>query len=285
MTGRAPPPWLAEMQARFGAVIRTPLDRSTNTLRATPEAYDPGALAEAMDGPRAVAADRLAVYNRQYWFRLFGVMQTAFPLTSRLLGHWHFNEHSGRFLLAHPPRHWDLDHAPDGFERFFADSLGEHPHRDVLLDAAQLDAAWRVIFRAPATVPFQPSAADAARLLDARLEGSPATAIVVERWPLLALRSVAAAARGEARVGVPERLAQPRWWALVREVAGIRQLTLEAREAELLMLLREYPVREALARLEAGCSEAERVALPGNAQRWLAQGVARGMWTGLAPGD
>ncbi len=283
MSGREPPPWLAEMQARFGAVIRTPLDRSTNTLRATPAAYDPGALAEAMDGPRAVAADRLAVYNRQYWFRLFGVLQTAFPLTSRLLGHWHFNEHSARFLLAHPPRHWDLDRAPDGFEDFLADSLGEHAHRDVLLDAAQLDAAWRVIFRAPATAPFVPSAADAARLLDARLQTSPATAIVVERHALLALRGVAAAARGETRVAVPERLAQPRWWVLVREVAGIRQLTLEAREAELLLLLRDYTVREALARLEAGCSEAERATLPGSTQRWLAQGVARGMWTGLAP--
>ncbi len=58
-----------------------------------------------------------------------------------------------------------------------------------------------------------------------------------------------------------------------------------ALEGELLRSYGRHPVREALARLEAGCTEAERAALPGNAQRWLAQGVARGMWTGLAPGD
>lgn len=285
MTGREAPPWLAAMQERFGAVIRTPLDRSSGTLRATTGAYDPAALAEAADGPRRAAAERLAIYNRQYWFRLFGVLQTAFPLTARLLGHWFFNEHSARFLLAHPPRHWDLDRAPDGFEDFLGESLGEDARRDLLLDAARLDAAWRRVFRAPAVAPFQPSASDAARLLDARLEASPATAIVVERWPLLALRSVAAAAKGEARVAAPDPLPEPRWWVLIREATGIRQLALEAREGELLALLRSYTVREALARVEAACPEAERAALPAGAQRWLAQGVARGLWTGISAPD
>lgn len=286
MTGRDAPAWLAEMQWRFGAVIRTPLDRGSGTLRAATEAYGPDALAEAVDGPRRAAGERLAIYNRQYWFRLFGVMQTAFPLTSRLIGHWHFNGHAARFLLDHPPRHWDLDRAPDGFEDLLGGWLGDDPRRDLLIDAARLDAAWRRIFRAPAVAPFQPAASDAARLLDARLEPSPATALVMERWPLLALRSEAAAARGEARVAAPERLSSPRWWVLVREATGIRQLGLEARESELLALLRTHTVREALARLEAACPEAERGALPANAQRWLAQGVARGLWAGLsAPGQ
>ena len=89
MTARSAPDWLVELQGRFGAVIRTPLDRSSGALRATVSANAPAALDDSLDGPRRPAAERLAVYNRQYWFRLFGVMQTAFPLTARLLGHWH----------------------------------------------------------------------------------------------------------------------------------------------------------------------------------------------------
>ena len=281
MSGRDAPPWLAALQGRFGEALRTPLDRSAGRLRATPDAYDPGAVADVVDGPRAAAAERLAVYNRQYWFRLFGVVQTAFPLTARLLGHWHLNDHAGRFFLAHPPRGWDVDRAPDGFEDFLQGSLGEHPAREALLEAARLAAAWRALFRAPAVAPFAPDPSDAARLPDARLAPSPAAAVFVERWPLLALKRALAAAPGESAVPLPARLPQPRAWALLRESAGIRHLALEPREAELLVLLRRHTVRDALAALEASCPEAERSSLPGDARRWLAQGVARGMWVGL----
>lgn len=282
MSDRTAPRWLGELQAHFGAVLRSPLDRSTGALRATPSEYDPDALGAVLDGPRARAAERLAVYNRQYWFRLFGVLQTAFPLTARLLGHWRFNDYAGRFLLAHPPRSWDIDHAPEGFETFLAGALGDDVARDALVEAARIDAAWRALFRAPATPPFQPTAADAARLLDARLVPSPACAFVLERWPLLELKSALASARGEAPVPLPAPLPQARWWALVRETAGIRHLPLEAREGELLALLRRRTVRDALAALEGSVPTPERAALPGQAQRWLAKSVERGFWTGLA---
>lgn len=282
MTEKPAPPWLADLQARVGAVLRTPLDRSSGTLRATTESYDSVTLLEALDRPQARAVDRLAVYNRQYWFRLFGTLQTAFPLTARLLGHWAFNEHAAGFLLAHPPRGWDLERAAEGFEDFLGDSLAATPERDALLEAARLDAAWRSVFRAPATTPFRPRAEDAARLLDTRLEPSPATALVVEHWPLLALKNALASLGDESVAPMPARLAQPRWWALVRESAGIRQLALEPREAELFLLLHRCTVRDALAQLEAACSPDERAALPMQAQRWLARSVERGLWSGLA---
>ncbi|MDB4931324.1 MAG: hypothetical protein JWM10_3808 [Myxococcaceae bacterium] len=275
------PAWLADFQRRFGAVLRAPLDRGSGTLRADPARYDRGALGEALDGPRAPAAERLAVYNRQYWFRLFGVMQTAYPLTARLLGHWHFNGHSAAFLLAHPPRHWDIDRAPDGFDDYLAAALADDPSHDALVESARLDAAWRALFRAPATAAFRPTAADAARLLDARLVPSPAVAVVSERWPLLELKRALAHDRGESAVALPPPLPHARWWALVRETAGIRHLALEAREGELLALLRERTVRDALAALEARCPDAERAALPADARRWLGRSVERGFWSGL----
>lgn len=281
MTTKPAPAWLSELQARFGSVIRTPLDRSTGTLRATVTDYDPAAVLDAIDGPHAVAAERLAVYNRQYWFRLFTVLQRAFPVTVRLLGAWAFNEHASRFILARPPRHWDLDHAPDGFADALIEALEARPDRDGLVDAVTLDDAWRRLFRAPETRPFHPSADDAARLLDSRLVMSPAVAVVVERYPLLEARASLIAMRSVTPVALPERLAEPRWWALAREPNGVRHLPLEPGEGALLTLLGRYAVREALARLEAACAESERAELPAATQRWLARSVERGIWEGL----
>lgn len=284
MTSGRAPAWLADLQARFGRVIRTPLDRSTGTLRATPEAYDALARAQASNGPVASGDERLAVYNRQYWFRLFTVLHGAFPLTSRLVGYWQFNDYAARFLLAHPPRHWDIDRVPNGFDDFFCDALDREdaPEREALSEAARLDAAWRAVFEAPAVTPFRPSAEDAARLLDARLVPSPAVAVVEEHWPLLELRRRLRDDASEARAALPARLARPNRWALVRRPEGIGQLTLEAREAELFSLLREHSVGDALARLEAACSDEERAALPARARTWLARSVQLEFWAGLA---
>ena len=53
MSSKPAPAWLAELQAHFGAALRTPLDRSTGTLRATPERYDAEVLAEIVESARA----------------------------------------------------------------------------------------------------------------------------------------------------------------------------------------------------------------------------------------
>jgi hypothetical protein len=285
MTLRPAPPWLEALQQRFSSVIRTPLDRSTLTLRATPDRYDPAAVRDALDGPRTPASERLAVYNRQYWFRLFTVLQTAFPITVRLVGYWRFNELASRFLLARPPTSWDIDRAPDGFERFLEDTLVEgetNVSRDALVDASRVDSAWRGVFRAPEVPPFEPSPAQAARLLDLRLVPSPASAIVFERWPLIALKATLASAHRDGAVALPERLSEPRAWALVREPNGVRQLPLEALEASLFTLLAQHTVRDALALLEQSCADDSRASLPANTQRWLARSVALGLWAGVA---
>ena len=285
------PDWLQRFQARFSAMLRTPLDRATGTLRAQPPAYDALLRGETLDGPKSTADERLSVYNRQYWFRLFGVVQSAFPLTTRLLGHWLFNDYAARFLMTHPPRGWNIDRVPDGFDAFLAHELPESgvllgtPPRRLdrlaLLDAARIDAAWREVFLAPESPSYRPSAADAARLMSARLVPSPTVALLEEHWPLLALRRSLIDDRSESPVLLPPKLAHSQSWALVRKPAGIGQLALEAREAELFCLLRERPVGDALARLELACSEEERLSLPARTQEWLGRSVELGFWSGL----
>jgi hypothetical protein len=289
MTTRPGPDWLARFQASFGAAIRAPLDRSTGTLRATPEAY-PTDL-DVRDAANASAAARLGVYQRQYWFRLFSVMHEAFPLTTRVLGHWRANELAERFLLESPPRHWDLDRAPDGFDAWLAGALpddgvevdpdGRRAPRDAIVEAATLDAAFRQVFGAPAVVPFHPSAADAARLATARLVPSPAVRVLRERWPWVASRATWIAEASERAIELPAPHPAPRWWAIVRRDDALAALPLAPREGELLTLLRAHTLEHALAQLGAACAPDERAALPAHVQAWLARSVQLGFWSGL----
>lgn len=272
------PAWLRAFQERFTEMLRTPLDRSTNALRAQSEAYPAEAVAMAADGPHSAAPQRLAVYNRQYWFRLFTVLQSAFPVTAKLMGYWRFNEFAARFLSANPPRSWDIDRVADGFERFLSVETAELAEGPMWSEASALDAVWRGLLREPESTPFQVSPEIAAHLLDARLVRSSSVALLCERWPLLEWRAVVQSKPEDERVPAPGRLAEPRWWALVRERNGVRQVPLEPGEGALIALLSEHRVRDALAQLEAECPEDERASLPAKAQRWLANSVLRGVW-------
>lgn len=269
------PAWLAALQSSFGELLRSSLDRSTGTLTARTAEYDPALLAAVDEGPHAPAAERLAVYHRQYWFRLFTALQTAHPLTTRLLGPWRFNDHADRFLRAHGPSHWDIDRDLDGFDRSLAATLTHGPDRAIVLEAVALDTLRRSLFRAPAVRPFAPGPADAARLPDGRLVPSPAVAVFRETFALVE------GLDATDPTAVPPPLAHPRWWLLTREPAAIRYTALAPLEGELLTRLAGRTVRAALAELEALCDASARSSLPAEVQRWLAQSVARGCWVGL----
>lgn len=281
MSPRAVPPWLEDLQARFGAVLRTPLDRGTGTLTATPGGYPAAARDDVTAGPHTSAEARLGVYNRQYWYRLFTVLQTVFPLLVDLLGAWDFNAYASDFLLAHPPRGWDLERVPDGFEAFFAERVRGHRDAAALTAAAQLDAGWRALLRQPPARAFQPSPDEAARLLDGHLRPSPSVMLMEDAWGLLHRKVSLAGPRAEHASPLPPRRETSTWFCIVREPGGVRHVALEPGEGALLALLRGFSVREALARLESACEPGAREALPEAARRWLAKGAERGVWVGV----
>lgn len=278
---RAAPPWLEAFQGRFGSILRTPLDRGSGTLTAQPDAYDPALVEATLDGPSTSRADRLAVYNRQYWFRMFGVLHDAFPLVCRLIGYWAFNAHAGRYLEAHPPRGWDVDAVPDAFVVFFEEHLDHEPveEREALVEAARMDAAFRQVFRAPPIAPFRPSPEDAALLLDARLVRSPAVIRVEEHSALAELRRTILRDPSERSFPFPRAWPEMRSFAIISADEKTLEIPLEPREADLLRLLDAHPVREALGMLERACPEHERPALPAKTQLWLARSVQRGWWS------
>lgn len=286
------PAWLADFQARFGRALRAPLDRRTGTLRAATTAYEKRLCDEVRPGSRLGRRERLAVYNRQYWLRLFGLMAKEFPLTARLVGHWHFNELVTRFLLERAPSGWDIEEVPTGFEAFLERTAPARVRRQgaqrelpraALLQAATIDGVQRRLFLAPADAMYRPSSAAVRHMPSGRLQPSDRVAFVSEDWPLLVLRRAVMDDPSEGAIPLPLRLAERQYWALVRTPAGIGELALEAPEARLFELLVEHPLGEALARLERMTPPEQRPDLPAKVQRWLARSVGLGFWRALEP--
>ena len=84
------PPSLLKLQQLFGDAISMPLELIDDdaNFRMREEEYDSEILKLLL--PREdlglTAADRLATYNQQYWFRLLSTMQEEYPLLARLMG-------------------------------------------------------------------------------------------------------------------------------------------------------------------------------------------------------
>ena len=284
MTRSATEAWLAVLQRRFGEVLRKPLDAAGGSLRAQTGRYD-SQLSAAVRG-------NLAVYNRQYWFRLLTAMQTSWPLCARLLGMFHFNLHAQQFLLQHPPAHYDLHTISVGFDRYLADALHSEtvdrgPHdaplpRAILLEAATLDATFTRVFHARAEPRFDPRKHAPGELVQRKLVSSAAYARVEEHWPLVELRFALRTDTSEAAVPVPAPLPAAQTWAVFRNAQGVAQLRLDPLQAKLLALLERYPLGEALAHLEAEVDPSAHATLPEQTRAWIAQGIANAFWIGLA---
>lgn len=287
MTWPSSPPWLLALQARFGDMLRTPLERSSGQLRADTGVYEAALVEAAAPSPTLGSADRLAVYHRQYWFRLFTVLHGLYPLTTRLVGHWRFNELAAAHLVKRPPRGFDIDAIGEHFELSVAEWFHQAAEASLgvdaaaVLEAARVDAAFHRVTRAPHGAPFRPAPADAARFADHRLRLSAAVAVLQERWPSCELRMGLVDEPSDAAVRLPEPWPAARHWLLARHASKLGLLALEPLEADLLGLLQQLPLAQALGRLEAAVPPEERDSLPGRAQAWLARSVRLGVWAGF----
>jgi hypothetical protein len=282
--------WLADWQRRFGDALMTPLDRDSGTLAATPERYDRDLLAGLVASPTHDAPARLAVYQRQYWFRLFGVLQHEYRLTAALVGAWAMNGLAAEFLLAHPPRVADLRHAADGFTAHLEATLppgGVVPGprqpkvpRALVVEGARVDAAFRTVLAAPEAPRYRPSAAEAEPLARSRLVPSGSWVIVEETRAMCAQHRLLGDVAPARPVAPPPRHPRPQALAIARVDEALRVLPLEPLQARLYRLVSLHALDDALARLEAEVADLARPALVSRTQVWLAASVDLGFWRG-----
>lgn len=281
--------WLGALQARFSEVLRRPLTvTSFGTLQSDPTQYPAHTLADVLPSAKLSAAQRLSVYQTQYWMRLLRTLQEQYPLTTHLCGAWELNRYGMAFLTQHPPRQRDLGCIGDGFASYLEAQLLHAPESrdgaarvpsEAWLEAARIDAAYRRVFVAPPQVSWRLGPDDVVEPTASRLRISAALAIVREHWPLLQLRT-ATLGRPDAPDTLPARQAQPQAWVLHRTALGVMHARLDPDDARLLELLAERTLGEALAILER--ETLDKQTLPARVHRFLSQAMRANFFTGLS---
>ncbi len=239
------PATLLALQDSFTQTIREPL-------------IDDSATILGRDLSRGMTA-----YHRQYWMRLFTVLQGQFPLLCALIGAAPFNVLAQDYLLAHPPAHRDLGEIPMSFCEFAASELAERERTGL-----EIDYAFWHCFRAPVDEPLQVEASEIGGLATQTLEPRASVRIVWEAWNLMEVR-----ARDEDIDLV--KLAEPAAWVVYRAESSIRFERLATMEAKVLTWMAKEPLGGALARAQ---EQMDAARLAENVGAWLARAVSRNHW-------
>ena len=279
--------WLAQLQAQFGAGLRLALDRKTGVLQAPVGDYDAKLIDQLADGPTLVAAQRFAVYHRQYWFRLFTTLQQAYPLLVDLLSAWKFNEVAAQYLAQHPPTQADLHSVVAQFALYLEQKWSEDANLEVGSDsisaavlrcAAQIDDAFSRVIVAPDLPRFSLSPELANHLAQVKLHAAPGWRLICDPWQLLQRRHELVRGTPSVQLGEIGRTRQPVWWLVFASSTGYGVRELTSRHAVFLQLLDALPLGQALTQLEAATQADAQSNLPELVQEWLAQGVRDGLW-------
>lgn len=189
MSQAEPPEGLAALQAAFGQAIATPLEIGGPETLIQVDRYPRLALTAVKPHGGRSAPERLATYNKQYWFRLLTVMQEEFPLLCRMMGLTAFNQMVTEYLTRYPSRSQTLRNLSDSLQPFLAES--ERWGRPEWRQAARLERRYIHAFDAaslPALDPSTLSPEDATSLLTSPLAMQPHWSLFEEGWDLVAWR-------------------------------------------------------------------------------------------------
>ncbi len=140
---------LLDIQRRMAAAVMHPLTRAETMPRRRRDGASNRAEAEAIIRPndRLTSFERLEIYNRQYWFRLYGCFEEDFPGLQAILGRVQFDALMRAYLADCPSQSFTLRNLGSRLESW----LGEHPeyiqpHVTLALDMVRLEWAHIEVF-------------------------------------------------------------------------------------------------------------------------------------------
>ena len=135
---------LLELQRRVAAAIMHPLTRSETMPRKRRDGVSNASEAESFIKPndRLTSFERLEIYNRQYWFRLYSSFEEDFPGLKAVLGSAKFDKLMREYLTDCPSQSFSLRNLGSRLELW----LLEHPEylesrRELALDMVRLEWA------------------------------------------------------------------------------------------------------------------------------------------------
>lgn len=263
---------LVRLQAAFGRSIATPLqfldDDGNYALQV--DRYDEVAIRAISPRAAQTAADRLGIYNQQYWFRLLTVMQEEFPLTEALMGVQAFNRFSMAYLDACPPDSVRLRDLSNRLPRFaVAHGLSETLQESIRLERIYIEA----FDAASLPVPDSDDLAVAVRLATEPLRFQPHVTLFEATHNVISLR---AKVRAKTVVTAADLEQAPGSWIFWRG-AGTQAVELGAIQALLMRkLLAGVPLAEACETLVETLDDEQVEFFATHVQRWFAAWATAG---------
>ena len=142
---------LLELQRRMAAAIMHPLTKSETMPHRRRDGVSNTSVAAAFIKPndRLSSFERLEIYNRQYWFRLYSSFEEDFPGLRAVLGGATFDKMMREYLTECPSQSFSLRNLGSQLEGW----LVEHPEylesrRQLALDMVRLEWAHIEVFDA-----------------------------------------------------------------------------------------------------------------------------------------
>jgi hypothetical protein len=271
---KSAPARLRALQEAFGSAVRAPYDFEGERFDGGGDALAPGLEADLLPRGPLRGRDRLVVYNRQYWYRLFTILQEEFPLLAHALTYPVFNRLASAYLTRHPSRAPYLDALGDRLPDFVrADTRWNDPRTAQI---ARLDQAFNRAFHAPAAPP--PRTETLAAAGGPRLRLQPHVTVLEEDWNLMTRRGLCLDAEEDF---VPRFVKRKGYWVVYRNVeGGVAPQRLDRVRFRLLGALSEGEALEAAcARAAEGLAPPALDRLAKQLPRWFAEWTTLGWFT------
>lgn len=169
------PAQLKATQQWFGSIICRPIDDDSQMNPISPSGHPMAE--EAADyispSPNLRPAQRIQLYNQQYWWRLLSTLQEMFPLLTRLFSNHDFNKTIAvPFLVKCPPRHWSLSLIGDRLAPWIEKEY-HCSDKNLVLNCARIDWAFNHSFistqLAPISLEHLPKNGDISPLLKKKI--------------------------------------------------------------------------------------------------------------------
>lgn len=147
-------PRLADFQRMISGAVMCPLGRGEKISAESANT----AAALVKPNSRLSAAERLQIYNQQYWWRLLGSMREDFTGLLAVLGERKFEKLSVAYIEQCGSTSWSLRNLGQGLEAFVQAHPGLiAPRQDLALDMIRAEWARVIAYDGPSKPLFNPS--------------------------------------------------------------------------------------------------------------------------------
>ena len=154
------PGQLLEIQRRMAAAVMHPLTRAETMPRKRRDGTSNRIEAEAIIRPndRLTSFERLEIYNRQYWFRLYSAFEEDFPGLQAIVGRAKFDALMRAYLTDCPSESFSLRNLGSRLQAWLADHADFiQPHPRLALDMVSLEWAHIEAFDSEERAPRSPA--------------------------------------------------------------------------------------------------------------------------------